>query len=146
MSKIYFNRKPMPVFPEYRPLYKISQVLLVLCMSSRGGRSSLIRLHLINWSFKKKARQRVLVKSVKDKTINFGVWGIDPSLNYALQYGVAEELLVNTNNGYMITEKGKRFFNNNDLKSIMTSEAELLEEIGYGLTEGMVEEVSKGWG
>jgi len=136
----------MPIFPEHRPIYKISQILLILCMSSRGGKSSLIRLHLINWALKKEERKRVLIESVKREVVDFGVWGIDPSLNYALQYGVADHLLENTNSGYRVTEKGRLFFKDKSLPSIMKEESYFLTELGFRLTESMVEEVAKGWG
>src|SRR3546814_3539930 len=47
-----FERRPSPVLAEHRPMYKIGQVLLILFLASRGGRSSLPRLQLFNWAMK----------------------------------------------------------------------------------------------
>ena len=81
MSKISFFRRAMPVIPDHRPMYKICLVLLILHECSSGGKSSLIRLHLFNWAFKKEERLRVLIESAKQKTLLCNVWGIDPTLD-----------------------------------------------------------------
>lgn len=93
MSILHFERKAMPVIPEHRPMYKICQILLILNISSTGGKSSLIRLHLFNWALKDKSRLKMLVSSSQSGAISFGVWGIDPVLNMALNFGAAEGLI-----------------------------------------------------
>jgi hypothetical protein len=77
MSKLYFDRKAMPVIPEYRPMYKICQILLILKLSSSGKKSSLIRFHLFNWALKDEKRKQMLINSSVNKELPFGVWGID---------------------------------------------------------------------
>jgi len=40
----------MPIAAELRPDWKISTLLLILQISSYGGKSSLKRLHVLNWA------------------------------------------------------------------------------------------------
>ena len=69
MSGLLFERKPSPVLAEHRPLYKIGQVLLILHLASRAGRSRLLRLHLFNWALKSVDRQKLLIHASTAKEL-----------------------------------------------------------------------------
>ncbi len=47
-----FKRKPMPIAAELRPDWKMATLLLILDVSSYAGKSSLKRLHLLNWAIR----------------------------------------------------------------------------------------------
>jgi hypothetical protein len=47
-----FTRKPMPIAAELRPDWKMAALLLILQLSSHGGKSSLKRLHILNWAIR----------------------------------------------------------------------------------------------
>jgi hypothetical protein len=47
-----FKRKPMPIAAELRPDWKIATLLLILEVSSHAGKSSLMRLHVLNWAIR----------------------------------------------------------------------------------------------
>jgi hypothetical protein len=47
-----FTRRPMAIAAELRPDWKIGAVLLILHLSSHGGKSSLRRLHILNWALR----------------------------------------------------------------------------------------------
>ena len=145
-SHLRFERRPSPVLVEHRPLYKICQLLLVLHLSSRGGKSTLPRLHLFNWALKRTDRIQKLVGAAKAKVLHITAWGFDPAVAIAIRYAIAEELLQTTSSGYQISEKGLSFIVEvlKDLGAF-SSERELLKEIGKGITENMVETVAKGW-
>jgi hypothetical protein len=144
--QLLFERRPAPVLVEHRPLYKICQLLLVLRVSSRGGKSTLPRLHLFNWALKRTERLQKLVDAAKSKTLHVTAWGFDPAVAIAIRYAVAEELIKTTSTGYQITEKGQAFTDEalKD-KAAFAQERLLLEEIGKDITESMVEDVAKGW-
>ena len=40
MVRLKFHRKDMPIMVEHRPIYKITQILLILYLASRGKKSS----------------------------------------------------------------------------------------------------------
>lgn len=144
--RLRFVRRPSPVLVEHRPLYKITQLLLVLQMSSRGGKSTLPRLHLFNWALKNTDRIQKLVDAAEAKVLNITAWGFDPALAIAIRFAVAENMLETTSTGYQITDKGRTFINE-VLKDTdaFAPERKLLTKIGKDITEGMVEKVAKGW-
>ena len=141
-----FERRPSPVLAEHRPLFKICQLLLVLHLSSRGGKSSLARLHLFNWALKREDRIQRLVEAVKDKELRVNAWGFDPAVAFALRYAVAEALIETNTTGYQIGDKGTIFLETvlRD-PAVFKSERDFLQKIGKGVTEGMVDSVAKGW-
>lgn len=145
MTKIVFNRKPMPILAEYRPLYKISIILMVLFFSSRGKKSSLIRLQLITWAIKNKERHEKLLASIEKGTLSIDVWGIDPSLNISLQFSIAENLIARSHSMYTMTKYGKDYLNKIIESNIFESELIFLKELGLGLTEKMVEDRISRW-
>lgn len=144
--RLRFVRRPSPVLVEHRPLYKITQLLLVLQMSSRGGRSTLPRLHLFNWALKSADRIQKLVDAAKAKALNITAWGFDPALAIAIRFAVAENLVEPSSTGYQLTEKGRGFITEvlNDANAF-APERKLLMQVGKEITEGMVEKVAKGW-
>lgn len=144
--QLLFERRPAPVLVEHRPLYKICQLLLVLRVSSRGGKSTLPRLHLFNWALKRTNRLQKLADAAKTKVLHVTAWGFDPAVAIAIRYAVAEELIRTTSTGYQITDKGQAFIDE-VLKdeSAFAQERFFLKEIGKDITEGMVEDVAKGW-
>lgn len=144
--RLRFVRRPSPVLVEHRPLYKITQLLLVLHMSSRGGKSTLPRLHLFNWALKSTDRIQKLVDAAKAEVLRMTAWGFDPALAIAIRFAVAENLIELTSTGYQLNEKGRAFITE-VLKDadVFASERKLLKQIGKGITEGMVEKVAKGW-
>ncbi|ECP3875710.1 hypothetical protein FZQ45_25295, partial [Salmonella enterica] len=94
MSRITFKRKPMPIYAGFRPLFKICQILLILDLASRAKSSSLIRLHLFVWILKDDQRKEMLLNIVKEKLEIPIVWGIEPSVNFALQFAIAEGFII----------------------------------------------------
>ena len=147
MSRLAFNVRPAPVLPEHRRMYKISQILLVLELSSRGGKSTLPRLQLFNWAMKSRDRQERLATAAKNQSLNVQAWGFDPALSIALRYAVAEMLVNSVPTGYQITDRGKLFVEDIEKDpDLMRQEKEVLKRIGKAVTEGMVDAVAKGWG
>ena len=144
--RLRFIRRPTPVLVEHRPLYKITQLLLVLQMSSRGGKSTLPRLHLFNWALKSTDRIQKLLDGARANLLHLRAWGFDPALAIAIRFAVAETLVEATSTGYQLTEKGRAFIAE-VLKDVdaFAAERKLLTQIGKDVTESMVEKVAKGW-
>lgn len=145
MTQLKFSRRPSPVLPEHRPVYKIAQVLLVLNYS-RAGRSSLLRIHLFNWALKSQQRMQTLRNAGKEGALLLPTWGFDPALAVALRYALAEKLIFQSPNGYQLSEKGNKFITD-ALKDqdVFSQERMDLAIVGKQITEKMVERVSKDW-
>lgn len=145
MSKLTFHRKPMPVMAEHRPIYKITQLLLVLYLSSRGKKSSLIRLHLFSWVLKDEIRKKMLLESANQNQILFGVWGVDPAVNISLQYAEAEGLISKSGLLYKLTQDGAKYVSEIDSEMAYKDDYFFLQSIGSKITEGMVENIIREW-
>lgn len=144
--RLLFQLRPAPVLAEHRPLYKMSQLLLVLRMASRGGKSSLPRLHLFNWALKRTDRSARLTEAAKSKELRVPAWGFDPAVAIALKYAVAEGLIQTVSTGYELTEHGMAYVDavvKDD--GIFGTEKNILIAVGKDITEKMVEAVAKGW-
>lgn len=145
MSKLTFHRKPMPLMAEHRPIYKITQLLLVLYLSSRGKKSSLIRLHLFSWVLKDELRKKMLLESANQNQILFGVWGVDPAVNISLQYAEAEGLISKSGLSYKLTQDGAKYVSEIDSEMAFKDDYFFLQSIGSKITEGMVANIIREW-
>lgn len=146
LTHLRFERRPAPVLPEHRPLYKIAQVVLVLHLGCRAGKSSLTKLHLFNWALKSDERRQRLSQAARTKSLNVTAWGFDPALAIALRYACAEELIATTSSGYELTGRGQAFAEAvMQDADVMVEEKALLDDVGKNVTEGMVDVVAKGW-
>lgn len=145
MNRITFHRKPMPLMAEHRPIYKITQILLVLYLASRGNKSSLIRLHLFSWVLKDEKRKQILLESLKQDKILFGVWGVDPAVNIALQYAEAEGLIEKAGLSYRLTLKGAGYASKIDDGIAFKDDYFFLKSLGIKITEKMVGNIVEEW-
>ena len=145
-NRLRFERRPSPVLAEHRPMYKIGQVLLILSLASRGGKSSLPRLQLFNWAMKSVKRQQQLVLAIGEKVLQVPAWGFDPALAIAVRLAIAEGLVNENSTGYEISVDGE-FFVKEILKNtdLFGRERSFLSAVGKGLTEGMIEATASGW-
>ena len=135
----------MPVLAEHRPIYKITQILLVLHLASRGKKSSLIRLHLFSWVLKDERRKEILTASVRQDKILFGVWGVDPAVNISLQYAEAEGLIEKAGLSYRLTIRGVEYASKIDGEIALKDDYLFLESLGPKVTEGMVQDIVGEW-
>lgn len=145
MSKLTFHRKPMPVMAEHRPIYKVTQILLILYLASRGKKSSLIRLHLFSWVLKDEKRKRILLESAKSHNILFGVWGVDPAVNISLQFSMAEELIEREGLSYKLTPRGLEYISQIDDEIVLKEDYLFLKSLGLRVTESMVQDIVGEW-
>ncbi|BCA28701.1 hypothetical protein N5C55_26330 [Pseudomonas otitidis] len=146
MARIKFTRRPSPALAEQRPLYKITQALLIVEICCRGKKCSLIKLHLLNWALKSRGRISSLEIAAKNKKLSIPVWGFDPALAVALQLALEEEIFTIEGLNLKITKKGNQLLDViiND-ETAFPKEKSQLKKIGKGITEEMVTSVSKGW-
>ncbi len=144
---ITFEPKPIPIFPNYRPMYRVGQILLILHFNSIASKASLLKLHLFSWALNQDKNLQVLQQFVISKfKTRLQYFGIEPSLNRALNYGIAEGLIHFDGSKYQISEKGLKF-----LKLILEdeelfqNEKAVLQTIGKKISESKVVELKKSW-
>ena len=119
--------------------------MLILKFASRGKRSSLIKLHLLNWVLKEEKRKRVLLETIGDGKIVFQVWGVDPALNFALQYCIAEKLVLRRSGVFELSDKGDKFLQNIPETDLYEPDLKFLKDLSIKVTEKIVDAIVKEW-
>lgn len=145
MSHLAFNLRPSVVLPDHRPLYKITQLLLVLMLASHGKKSSAVRLHLFNWILKDGARRTKLTHASVTKSLQFPAWGLDPALDTALAFAKADGLIESTSTGVKLTANGQEFCTRVLKAGLFEEDEAYLKKIGLTITEKMVGTIVERW-
>lgn len=149
IRKLTFTKRPIPIPANYRPMYKIGLLVLILRLVCRAETSNLLKLHLFSWAL---ASDKNLNKLREYVTSNFqsdfSVWGIEPALNRALQFAIAENICeVVSGKNYKLTEKGFRFYEMINADSeLFEKEKAFLKFIGKSkITDSRINAMSNQW-
>lgn len=147
-EKIIFKQRPIPIPIDYRPTYKISIIILVLKLCSTSETASLLKLHLFSWILKSEDNRLLFNKFIQSNYLmEFNVWSIEPALNRALQYSIADELCELTNTSkYKLTEKGKLLYSAISDSNTFDEEIYFLKKIGKNkITDKRLDVMTKQW-
>lgn len=145
-KRIVFKKKPIPIPAEYRPMYQIALIVLVLKYCCRSCTSSLLKLHLFSWCLYSKNNMEILMRFI-DNGYRMGVphWTIDPALNRALDLAIADGFCENAgNNRYRLTSKGHELASKlEEDKELLVLEKNFLIQIGRGkISESCVDKMT----
>jgi|SRR5664280_1305097 hypothetical protein len=143
-QSLRFKRRPMAIAAELRPDWKIGALLLILHLSSRGGKSSLRRLHILNWALRS-AKNRAEFEQVREhqQPLFSFQFRFEPALGRAINLAVGEKYVAWVGgNRLQITPRGQRWVKE-ILKdeSVMQEERGFLKRIGKDITEGIATEM-----
>ncbi|WP_262177385.1 hypothetical protein [Saccharococcus sp. Marseille-Q5394] len=135
IKEIRFSRKRVPISPEMRPIYRISQIILVLHLSSTKQTASLLKLQLFNWGLQNEGRYERLIKL--KETSYFPIIHFDPFLNRALTLGVAMGVFsFNDKTGkFSLTEKGEILAQSILNEDVFLEEKKFLKTIRKSLSD-----------
>jgi hypothetical protein len=127
-----FGRRHTPLNPDYRLMYKIGLIICILKKVTIGDRASLNKLHFLVWSIKSERNMSVVANVLQSQDYTSLVtWGVEPALNRALNFGVAEELLTLKDDKYALTLKGGTFYKDIEKdETLYKREKEFLDGIG----------------
>jgi hypothetical protein len=134
----------MAIAAELRPDWKMGALLLILHLSSRGGRSSLRRLHILNWALRS-SKNRAEFEQVREhqQPLFSFQFRFEPALGRAVNLAVGENYVEWVGgNRLQITPKGQRWVK--DIikdETVMQEEREFLARIGKDITEGIATEM-----
>jgi hypothetical protein len=134
----------MAIAAELRPDWKIGAVLLILHLSSHGGKSSLRRLHILNWALRS-SKNRAEFEQVREhqQPLFSFQFRFEPALGRAINLAVGEKLIEWVGGDRLqITAKGKRWVTE-ILKDedVMQEERDFLKRIGKSITEPVATEM-----
>lgn len=90
-----FTVRSEPIPAELRPEWRISLLLLMLLRAGRAGAMSLKKAHILSSAVRTSdARERLLRMLEGDRYLEDVPVRIDPSLNRAIDYAIAEKVIV----------------------------------------------------
>jgi len=90
-----FTVRSEPIPAELRPEWRISLLLLMLHRAGRGGSMSLKKAHVLSSAVRTlEARERLLRMLDGNRYLDDVPVRIDPSLNRAIDYAIAEKVIV----------------------------------------------------
>lgn len=146
-----FRARPVALPPELRPEWRISLLLLTLRITGRSSKSSLKKLHVLNWVARHEVDRvqflRVLSGDAAAETLMIR---FDPALNRALEFAIAEKLITferPTSGGLnvVLTSQGVESAALLDgIKDCFVSEKVFLKEVGK-VSESTIENILN-WG
>ncbi len=146
--KVKFSKKPIPIPAEYRPIYKVSQLVLVLHLCCRGRKSSLMKMHLFSWALKDFKNREVLISltSIDYKYVSTYRWSIEPSVNRALDFMVAERICDMDAKNFVLTDFGEELAKQIlEDEEVLARDKAFLTTVGKKITEGKVTELTNFW-
>lgn len=146
-GRITFTKRPISIFPSYRPMYRVCLNLMVLKMNCNGGKGSLLKLHLFSWALKSEENMKKLQEYfISDFTRSDIYFGIEPTLNRALDYAIAENLIGMDGAKYFIKTKGEELFKKIIAdKELFSNEKSVLVAIGKNISEAQIIKLQKNW-
>lgn len=146
-SHIVFTERPIPLYPSYRPMYKVSLILLILSINGYAGKASLLKLHLFSWALKSHRNLDALKEFVVTnyrKDLKF--FGIELTLNRALNLAVAEKLISFHDDKYILLDKGTEFVKYlMQTQDLFVYEKQVLKVIGKKITDEKMDDLLKYW-
>lgn len=144
---VIFDAKPDAVPYNYRISYKVSIICLMIykCCGRRG--CSLIKMHIIASALADSRFYKKLMKFLDSNLQREFIVRFDPALNRALEYALADKLVVQQANGsYKLSVDGKSLAKEiSEDKEILCNEKQILDDISLKLSEEKIKEISERW-
>lgn len=141
-----FIKRPIALPSNYRFFYQISILLLILelCCTKNAG-ASMLKFQLLTWALRDDEGCNSLMKiaKLKDPKHNFNFWALDPALNRAIEFALADGFLTLKNEKLISLPKGDALLSYILKNDIFISEKEILKRFGKSVTESFVNTVLK---
>ncbi|NFH89983.1 hypothetical protein FDA33_07160 [Clostridium botulinum] len=145
---IRVKNRPTAVPYNYRILYKVTQLLLIIsyCCTTRKG-CSIEKMHMISNTINDKDELNNLLSFIEEKNNNLIIVRFDPVINRAVGYALAENLILRQANGlFKLSPKGKTWVSeiNKDV-NLFIREKKIMESISFKLTEEKIKSLILDW-
>ena len=146
-TKIKFINRPIAVPYNYRIIYKISQIVLILGMICKRGGCSNIKLHIISNALSSHNVLKDLEKVLDNRKELLPVVRFEPALTRALNFAIADDyVVVQANSKFKLTSKGKELYEQiMQDKEIMILEKKDLENIKDKIDDRVIEKIVEKW-
>jgi hypothetical protein len=132
-----FRRRPVPLPADERLAYRLAVLLLLLRDCSRSNKSTLKRLHFLDWAAGGIDRVE-LVKGMKNlHELGRAIIRYDPLVDAALRFAAAEKLVRIENSRITLTEHGLAFLKAIDSDAdLLGAEKGAMRTLGKHILEG----------
>jgi len=135
-----FKKRPLDLPGDLRPNWRVPLLLMMIRYCCRGGKSSLYKLHLLNWMMRGQQRQDALLSSLTNVPRYEGIRvQVEPSFIQAILFAAGEGLLERLDNSRVrITDAGVALVKEVEGAECLTNEKHFLQLVGMKLTEDWV--------
>ena len=137
-----FRSRPESIPGDFRPVWRIGLLLLILHVASRGSRSSFGRLHVMNWGIRSRHNHKVLQDMLAGRLRPDTVLvRIEPSLNRAVDLAHGEGLIERVaGDRVRLTTRGEAEADKLlEQKDVYVVEKDFLNALGKHITEAFVD-------
>jgi hypothetical protein len=137
-----FKQRPSPLPGELRATWGIALLLLIV-FHSRGKKTSLQRLHVLNWAVRSETNRTEFRSALDSQSTSFNfVPRVEPSLNRAIQFAAAENLvLVDQGRNLVLTKRGLSAAEEINRGAAFFLERSFLEAVKSASTEKKIEQL-----
>lgn len=144
-NSFVFRSRPEAIPGDFRPLWRISIILLTLKFASWGNKSTLSRLHVLNWAIRTSDNRESIRRIISgDLSPDKVIVRIEPSLIRALELARGEGLIEYLSGKTIkLTNKGNEVAENISKEpNLFSEEMVFLEEIGKrNLNETIISQI-----
>ena len=139
-----FRRRPVALPGDLRPTWRIGLIVLLLSQCCRQQRSSLTRIHVLNWAARSEANHADLTALTTGRlSPDQLIVRFDPACNRAIDFAIGEGLLKRLDGSRIeLTESGKGLAAEicNDTE-VYVSEKRLVGTIKQKVSETLVDSI-----
>ena len=143
-DRFTFRARAAPIHHALRADYRIATLLLMLHHCGRGGRASLVKLHLLNWASRQPGSRRALLDRLDGK-LHFTDLPLkfDPAFNRAVDLARGEGLVErDVSQSITIIPKGEKFVSEIIADSAcMVHEKHFFSSVGKRITDAKMKQM-----
>ncbi len=143
---IIFNKRPDSIPYKHRISYRVTLIVLIIKICSSRKECPLVKFHIINDAMENRELINNIKRCLKRNSSEFAI-RFDSSLNRAIEYAIADGLIIQQGNKtYKLSVTGRDFANRLLKDSeILRNEKERLEKINTELDEKTLNSILNRW-
>jgi hypothetical protein len=136
-----FTRRPVQVAGDLRPIWRFASICMIL-RNSWGNGATLRQLHVLNWALRDSENRAVFLAALDDAPPVLPIVRIEPSLNRAVDFALAENLILRKANRLTLAPRGLAFAKQIEaVPEVFVEEKAFFEQIGKKVTAEIIERV-----
>lgn len=143
-TEFLFRHRPVAVPGDLRPAWRIGLLVLLLARCCRQGRSSLTRLHVLNWAVRTENNRQTLFALVRHSLSPTSlVVRFDPAFNRAIDFAIGEGLVQRVDGSRIkISATGNTLANEiGQDEALYKTEKAFMADVKQKITESLVESI-----